>query len=209
MKKSMLAVAVLMAALVFAIFAFRRERGQVVDVPEAERTPIGAPTGHEVAPTPRAASQRRAVRQEPRVTFNPEMFGPRSTPADEVAASPSWERGRDPSYDRLLLRQGRDQAKEQQLQTKLLAVFGDRPDTLVGSTECSSQFCRVELRGIGKVDIRDIRDHWQSEVISAVEPKGLTMFLVDDDDEGNTIMSCYFGRDESWTVPDPRALGLL
>ena len=85
-------------------------------------------------------------------------------------------------------------------------VFGESPDTLLGALACSPEFCRVDLRAVGKVDAFE---RWNRDLVAAVEPKGLRFFIVAEDDEGNTTTSYYFGRDTSWTVPDFHALGFL
>jgi hypothetical protein len=203
MKKSIVAAVALAAVLVGVIVALHRLPAQ--EPAAAEPAAVPGRSG-EILTAPVDGQQKAAV-QHPKVRFDPKTPVQTVEMAEEASQAPSpGNRGREWYYDRLLVKQGRDRAKEQQLTSTMMTVFGDRIDTLVGPTSCSSQFCRVELRAVGKMDIRD---HWQPEVISAVDPKGFSFFIVNDDDDGNTIMNFYFGRDESWTVPDFRALGML
>lgn len=125
---------------------------------------------------------------------------------DGTRLASAAEATRDSYYDRLLAKQGRDQAKEEQLLSRLMAAFGDSADTLVGAVACSSQFCRVDLRGVGQIDVRQ---RWQNDLYAAVDPKGLKFFIIGRDEDGDTLTTCYFGRDDSWTVPDFHALGML
>jgi hypothetical protein len=206
MKKSALTVA-LVVALLCSIFALRGERPSATDLSAAEQTQSAKPTEQLRNPRRASASQRKAIEEPPRVSLVPGIAAPTVKAADEVMTWPSSEEiARDGYYDRLLGKQGRDQAKEEQILSRLMAVFGSSPDTLVGSASCSAQFCRIELRGVGKVDVRE---RWHQDIVSAVEPKGLRFYVVDHDADGNTIANCYFGRDESWTVPDFNALGML
>jgi hypothetical protein len=115
------------------------------------------------------------------------------------------ERSRDGYYERLLKSQGRDLGKEKELMPKLVAVFSNDPETAVGALACSREFCRVDLRGLGKVDVRK---NWQPSLGVAVEPKGFKFFILERDQNDNTVASYYFGRSESWTVPDFYALGI-
>jgi hypothetical protein len=203
MKKTIFAAVALVAVLMAVIVGSHRRPAQDPAAAELAAVPARSP---EISTAPVDGRQKAAV-QRPKFTFGPQTLGQPVETAEEASKTPSpGDRGRDRYYDRLLVQQGRDRAKEQQLTSTMMAVFGDRIDTLVGPTSCSSQFCRVELRAVGKVDIRD---HWQPEVTSAVDPKGFRFFIVNEDDDGNTIMNFYFGRDESWTVPDFRALGML
>jgi len=205
MKKSRVAGAALIAALVVILFAVRRQQRSVAgtspDQPE-QSTSATAKTPMSRDPGPRAPAGVTLG-----ASLSPELFAQVAKPAVDAPKKPSeWDVGRDWYWDKLLLSQGRDAAKEQQIAAKMMAAFGNRSDTLVGSTSCSPQVCRVELRGIGTVDYRL---NWQPDVIFAVEPKGFKFFVVEEDADGNTVMNYYFGRHASWGVPDFHALGML
>jgi hypothetical protein len=208
MKKPLLAIVTLMAALVCLIFALHRERDAPIDeVRGAAQERSAAPAADAAILATRRPVQRTEIRKVPRAWFGPELTEQTAEVSDEATKPPPVAtRARDGYYDKLLLKQGRDQAKEEQLVSRLMKTFGDRPDTLVGAISCSAEFCRVDLRGDGQLDVRE---RWQGDLFAAVEPKGLKFFIVASDDDGNTLASCYFGRDESWTVPDFHALGLL
>jgi len=139
--------------------------------------------------------------------FNDGMFRQMLSAAEiEKNTVTAVPKGRDPFYDRLLLMQGRDYAREELMRSRLMTALGDSPDTLVGDVMCSSQFCRLELRGVGKIDVRE---HWQPAITAAVAPRGLKFFVIAHDEDGNTFTNYYFGLDKTWTVPDFYALGML
>lgn len=209
MRKVFLA-AVVLAALLCLILVLRPRRSPGPDAPASE--------GVESVPAIRRASTPGFHPARPRTgltarpSFNSTIVAPAvvaepAQPADEgLKPPPPAYRARDHYYDRLLLQQGRDQAKEEQVLSRVMTVFADSPDTLVGAIACSAEFCRIDLRAVGEVDVNK---RWQDDLFSAVEPKGLKFFVVANDDDGNTLTSFYFGRDKSWTVPDFHALGLL
>jgi hypothetical protein len=203
MKKSLLAIVVFMAVLVCLVFALHHDHTPAADLSATEQE-SAASSGNSEAAMTQSPGEHRATGQNTKVRFNPEFLAQAAKPADDPP--PLVARARDRYYDRLLLKQGRDQAKEEQLLSRLMDVFGDRPDTSVGEVACSAEFCRVDLQGSGKVDVRK---QWQQDIFSAVEPKGLRFFVVSNDDADNTMASCYFGRDASWTVPDFSKPGLM
>jgi hypothetical protein len=172
---------------------------------ERARSTIGSVT--------RPPANARSPRRRPQPNARPPFFAANTAeteqeqPGEEAVKAPAPAyRARDRYYDRLLLQQGRDHAKEEQLLSRVMTVFGDSPDTLVGAIACSPEFCRIDLRGAGEVDVNK---RWQADLFSAVEPKGLKFFVVANDDDGDTLTTFYFGRDMSWTVPDFHALGML
>jgi len=205
MKKFRFVIVVLTLGLAGLLVVLRARGVLEADRAEGERT-RPATSARTVVAQAQNAMGRRAIERGAHLTFSPaQLTLPASAPVEAPIPS-SADRVREPYYDKLMLSQGRDQAKEEQLLSKLTAAFGDSPDTLIGSVACSGQFCRVELRGVGEINVHD---RWQRELFAAVEPKGLKFLLVDSDEDGNTMASCYFGRDDSWTVPDFRALGML
>jgi hypothetical protein len=205
MKKYRFAIVVLTLGLA-GLLVVLRARGVVdADRAEGEQARPAAAAGSVVAQAQHGMG-RRAIDRGAHLTFSPAQLTLPASAPDEPPVPSSADRVKEPYYDKLMLSQGRDQAKEEQLLTKLTAAFGDSPDTLIGAVACSPQFCRVELRAVGEINVHD---RWQRELFAAVEPKGLKFLLVDSDEDGNTMASCYFGRDESWTVPDFRALGML
>jgi hypothetical protein len=207
MTRSVVPIGVLLAVLLVALVGWRRAHSSDVPLPELEEErAISANGSNEPLMTKPLRRPRRTV--SPRQTaLAPVALTQVQGAAQEAAGDAPWaEKSRDGYYERLMVKQGRDQVKESQLQSRLMAEFGNDPDTLVGPVACSTQFCRVELRGFGEVDVRQ---RWQDRLFSAVEPKGLKFFVVIRDDDDTTITSCYFGRDKSWTVPDFRAAGLM
>jgi hypothetical protein len=161
---------------------------------------------------PRADANTPAMLQDisrgnsPRIFSREDVIARMAAIAKENPAPLRQPIARDGYYDKLLARQGRDPIREKQLQSKLADVFDDKSETLVGAVACSSEFCRVELQGAGTIDVRD---RWKDELFSAVDPRGFRFFVVDQDEGGNTVADLYFGRKDSWTVPDFHALGLL
>lgn len=205
--KSKVILSVVLLSLCMALFVLWQRRG-AVKMREASDRPTAAAATAEIGhgaerPTRGAASLARRL---PPIPYRPGAAVPAPAVSEASPAAAFSEPGRDGYYDRLLAVQGRDSAKEADIAARMQKRFGEKPDTLVGATACSSEFCRVELRGVGKVDFKT---QWHSDIVAAVEPKGLTFFIVDDDGDGNTVVNCYFGRKDSWTVPDFYALGML
>lgn len=172
------------------------EHDHHISAPESDSSTVG-----------RIATATGAASRGGSRAFDYRMFRQMLSAADkERDAVTAVQRGRDPFYDQLLLMQVRDYAREERFRSRLMAVFGDDQDTLVGEVMCSEKFCRLELRGVGRIDVRE---RWQPLITRAVEPRGLKFFVIANDDDGNTITNYYFGLDKSWTVPDFYALGLL
>lgn len=199
--KKVSVVAIVLIILVCATFLRARRGDGATATPVAAESPEGRAIQESPRPLPedRRTARMRALNTLVSLVHENEGRGTESPPSFRMP-------GRDRYYDRLLEMEGRDQRAEERLTTTLMKAFNDQPDILVGATACSPNFCRVELRGSGKVDARE---QWREPVMAAVGPKGLTFFVIDSDDEGNTVMNCYFGRSASWTVPDFHALGLL
>lgn len=208
-SRSIVAAGLLLAMLVIAIVGWRRHRSaaSALAVHEDERASSVDGGRQGLVPGPRDP-RRTALARRPLPAVPMALApAPREVEAGGgESARPRAEKARDIYYERLLAMQGRDQKKEEQLQQRLMAAFGDDPDTLVGSVACSPEFCRIELRGFGEVDIRQ---RWEDKLSSAVEPRGLRFIVSAKDEEDTTIASCYFGRSHSWTVPDFHALGLI
>ena len=112
----------------------------------------------------------------------------------------SWAtRAQDPYYEMLFVKKPRDSAKEGQLLSTLVQLFEDKPDATVGGIACNADFCRVELLGTGQVDLLG---KYGKLFVSALDPKGFSFVMSDNNDPENPKVSLYFGRTASWTVPD-------
>lgn len=208
MKKLFITVTAALLLLLCLMLTLFRGQASVAQVQLSEHQKTAAPVGYSPATTTLPSGRKDAMGRGRGFHLSAETFVLRAEPEDQTRKTQLvWNRAKDGFYERLLAKQGRDKAKEDQLMSRLSGAFGEGSDTLVGAIACSSQFCRVELQGVGKVNMQEPR--WQQGVLAAVEPKGLKFFIVAGDDDGNTISSCYFGRDESWTVPDFQALGLM
>jgi hypothetical protein len=212
MKRRGMFALTLLSVIVLLILVGRR--GRLVGAEREPQATLRGSSGHVPgpateprAPVLRSGSPVGAGEYDPRRAFGPGALAKMIGAADaEANLAHAVERSRDLFYERLLLKQGRDHAEEERVQRQLMAAFGDDPDTLVGGVVCSPDFCRLELRGVGKIDVRE---RWQPPLTTAVNPKGLKFFVIARDDDDNTITSYYFGRDESWSVPDFATLGLL
>jgi len=209
--KKRVTVLLALAALVIVLLALRRHRASdvkrddSVDPAAGRVAAAGSLDLPETSPS-HAETTAPTSRQTSQESFPPGMLAVMLNNADqEKRAVHAPQLARDAYYDRLLLKQERDYPKEEQLRARLMTALGNDPDTLVGELMCSTQFCRVELRGVGKVDVRE---HWQPALATALEPRGLKFFVISKDDGGNTVTNYYFGRDKSWTVPDFAALGI-
>jgi len=188
------------------IFVLRGKRRGVGDRSTIEQEQVAWKRGPRTN-LPQQSVDRRLNGQTPRAfvrSTGPSGVG--QTGETDLKPPVQEYRARDSYYDRLLVMQGRDQIKEEEIFSNVMAVFGNSPDTLVGAIACSREFCRVDLRGVGEVDVIQ---RWKKDLFAAVDPKGFKFFMVDNDDDGNTMTSFYFGRDRSWGVPDFKALGLL
>jgi hypothetical protein len=193
MKKAIALLTTIVAIfLVWFLASARSNRINAAEDPSTEeaKETIFSPGSH-----PRMQEGSRPV---PTVKLNAALLNQES--AEDRPPPRAEERVRSDDYERLMARQGRDPSKEMQLLGRLTEVFADRSDTSIGEVACSAEFCRVELRANGKIENTD--KHWQKDLFSAVEPKGLKFFVVAEDDAGNTLETCYFGRSDAWKAPD-------
>jgi hypothetical protein len=204
MRKHVLVVVGVLIVLCL-IVVWGGNRNGVADRPTIERAQVASKSGTRTNLAQRSV-ERRLNGQTPRAFVRSGAAGVGQAGETDLQPPAQEYRARDPYYDRLLVMQGRDQLKEEEILSNIMAVFGNSPDTLVGAIACSREFCRVDLRGVGEVDVIE---RWKKDLFAAVDPKGFKFFMVDNDDDGNTMTSFYFGRDRSWGVPDFKALGLL
>lgn len=209
-KRAAFVVIAIVGLLVLVLLRQKRTSG-------SSETAVGPATGTEpTVPSEMVTLPNRSQRTVPRASRQTAPGGSASPnlslarmleDAEQEKNKPvPTTQARDGYYERLLAKQGRDHAKEEQLQRNLLATFGDRPETMVGELACSSEFCRVELRGPNNIDVRE---SWQPDLEKALDPKGFRFMILTKDNADNTVANFYFGRDKSWTVPDFPALGIL
>jgi hypothetical protein len=197
MKK--LAVAAVLVAIASLYFTWRHHHPSAINTPVAEdkvADGLGDSPARDVAVHNRVQG----------VHLSRELLG--QSPEEKTQENFVLERDRDSAFERLLVMQGRDPIKEQQVLSRLLKLYSDRPEANVGEVACSSEFCRVDLRVEGKVDGRSF---WAKDDAfrEAVDPKGLTIFREGTVSNDNTTATCYFGRNDSWTLPDFQKLGIL
>jgi hypothetical protein len=195
MTKRLIAGAVLLAATIGLLLASRHRRAQTTD-PAIEKVEQAA-----------AASARAGLRMEDQPTGRKTGVLLSRDVIAAAAASPSEEpwtyswatRAREPYYEKLFAKKGHDRVKEEQLLSRLMELFADKPDASIGEVACTVEFCRAELLGTGKVQLLP---KYGRLFMSALDPKGLTFVLTDEGSPEAPKASFYFGRDPSWKVPD-------
>jgi hypothetical protein len=203
MRRALIGLLGLLAALV-ALFLYLRGGHGAVSAASAV-----AQQDTEV-PNRQVRSHRNATKDSSKVLLNRELLEDERLGAERDKLGPWSVKWRNYYYERLLVKQGRDQVKEEQLFSKVMNVFGEKPDASVREIACSADFCRCELAGMGGADVIN---KYGRELFSALDARELPRFYTFDyDDAGNMVASLYFGRDRSWQANGPidfEKLGLI
>jgi hypothetical protein len=202
MRTRLIVILLCLVAVVGAFLVARHNRTAATVPPtDGEEPSIGNAVG--------AGASREALHPAggSSVRLNLQMFEATPDVPNEELWTHSWTtRARDPYYEMLFLKKGRDEGKESQLLASLMQIFEDKPDVQVGQISCTTEFCRAELLGTGEVNLLQ---KYGRTFLSALDPKGFRFLLTDRADPANPKISFYFGRDASWQVPDFKAeLGL-
>jgi hypothetical protein len=200
MKKLLIAAAVLMALVIGALLASRDKQPVVADFGITEEGSSSATGGSAGTPTEQSPAGHNS-----RITLSRELLESAANAPNEAQKASAWAaRARDRYYEKLLVKK-RDQAKEEELLSRLLELFSDKVDASVGEIACNDEFCRAELLGSGQFDLMK---RYGRTFAEALDAKGFRFFLTDRYDPENPKVSFYFGRNSSWTVPDFSKLDL-
>ena len=202
MKKSLIVVIFLLglgaAALVFLRHSHSSD-GREAETDATLHKATSAEKGGGTRPMTIAYSDQR-------VLLNPRLIQEVTENSEEPRdARPLDAEARAPSYQHLAVTGPRDEKHEQEVLSKLRDAFSGRVGFSVGEVACNAEFCRAEVVGSAGGDFRaDIKQATKT-VMGSVAPRGLK-YCLGVKDGTSTKTSCHFGRDDSWTAPNPAEL---